>query len=309
MLGAGFGTRPTLDIPATDACRALDPAKKLSEGVKYFTPVALDVTGIESRHDGARPGGQRRRHHRDDRDRTATASTAFTPSRPLRRSTARAARFCPSSLHSAVTSPPTRPLTVHSATSSRGRPAASCGVLLTLSNAAKHSKDGQVVDVPSKDIMATAKPYFMYPGYTFVARPSLPRFIEVRVDLVFIGDASQQVLSSPMTWKEATNAVVGAASSGESDHGAAIVSNATFIPRQSRLTRSARRSRRSTSRRGCSVLAKLVGVPCGVAVKQVLNGTVAERRRPRVHELKINDDIMKKLMDKYGFYLTEKALS
>ncbi|GKT58880.1 saccharopine dehydrogenase [Colletotrichum tofieldiae] len=184
------------------------------------------------------------------------------------------------------------------------RPAPSCGVLLTLSNAAKHSKDSQVVDVPSKDIMATAT-------------PSLPRFIEVRVDLVFIGDASQQVLSSPMTWKEATNAVVGAASSGESDHGAAIVSNATpldtlcatlkkkhFEEAQERLLQDA-----DINPKGCSVLAKLVGVPCGVAVKQVLNGTIAERRRPRVHELKINDDIMKKLMDKYGFYLTEKALS
>ncbi|KAM6522492.1 saccharopine dehydrogenase, NADP+ L-glutamate-forming [Fusarium falciforme] len=50
MLGAGFVTRPTLDvltqsgIPVTVACRTLETAKKLSEGVNLATPISLDVS-------------------------------------------------------------------------------------------------------------------------------------------------------------------------------------------------------------------------------------------------------------------------
>ncbi|CRK21685.1 hypothetical protein BN1708_017890, partial [Verticillium longisporum] len=46
------------------------------------------------------------------------------------------------------------------------------GVLLALRNAAKYYQGGSVVDVQSKDLMGTAKPYFIYPGYAFVAYPN-----------------------------------------------------------------------------------------------------------------------------------------
>ena len=33
-------------------------------------------------------------------------------------------------------------------------------------------KDGKVEEVESQDLMGTAKPYFIYPGYAFVAYPN-----------------------------------------------------------------------------------------------------------------------------------------
>merc|ERR1711939_841076 len=50
MLGAGFVTKPTLDIlsdagiEVSVACRTLESAKKLSSGVKNAIPISLDVT-------------------------------------------------------------------------------------------------------------------------------------------------------------------------------------------------------------------------------------------------------------------------
>ncbi|OHW91651.1 saccharopine dehydrogenase [Colletotrichum incanum] len=219
-------------------------------------------------------------------------------------------------------------------------PWSSRGVLLALRNAAKYSKDGQVVDVSSKDLMAVPKPYFIYPGCAFVACPNrdstsynkrynTPEFIKVLVDIGFLGDAFRQVLWSFIAYKEATKAVVGAALSRPPSspmrrssppkekqrilnglRWIGIFSDQQITPRGNPLhTLCATLKGRCTSRRGYPALAKLVGVPCGVAVKLVLNGTIAERRRPRAHGLKINDHIMKELMDKYGFYLIEKALS
>ncbi|KAG9658271.1 saccharopine reductase, partial [Aureobasidium melanogenum] len=49
LLGAGFVTRPTAeilsdnDISVTVACRTLDSAKKLCEGLKNCSPISLDV--------------------------------------------------------------------------------------------------------------------------------------------------------------------------------------------------------------------------------------------------------------------------
>jgi len=50
LLGAGFVTRPTAeilsdhDISVTVACRTLESAKKLCEGLKNCSPISLDVT-------------------------------------------------------------------------------------------------------------------------------------------------------------------------------------------------------------------------------------------------------------------------
>ncbi|MCJ1248083.1 Saccharopine dehydrogenase [NADP(+), L-glutamate-forming] [Trapelia coarctata] len=58
MLGSGFVTRPTLDIlsdagiEVSVACRTLDSAKKLSEGVKLAKPISLDVTDDNLRQQG-----------------------------------------------------------------------------------------------------------------------------------------------------------------------------------------------------------------------------------------------------------------
>jgi saccharopine dehydrogenase (NADP+, L-glutamate forming) len=60
--------------------------------------------------------------------------------------------------------------------------------------------------------------------------------------------------------------------------------------------------------KGYSAMAKLVGVPCGVAVKQVLNGTISEKGILAPMSSKINDPLMEELR-KYGIFLVEKTVS
>ena len=270
------------------------------------------------------------------------------------------------------------------------------GVLLALRNAAKYYKDGKIVEVASKDLMATAKPYFIYPGYSFVAYPNrdstpykerynipeaetiirgtlryqgFPQFIRVLVEIGFLEDASQELLSTPVPWKEATKSILGAKSSSQSDLEAAIINKATFdsdeekyrilgglrwigifsdekvTPRGNPLDTlcatlekkmefaegerdfvmlqhkfaiehkdGSREVRTSTlceygDPAGYSAMAKLVGVPCGVAVKQVLDGTISEKGVLAPMTSKINDPLMKELKEKYGITMIEKTLS
>lgn len=129
------------------------------------------------------------------------------------------------------------------------------GVLLALRNSAKYWKDGEIVDVKSEDLMATAKPYFIYPGFAFVAYPNrdsttykqlynipeaetvirgtlrfqgFPEFIKVLVDIGFLQDSENEAFSSKSAWKDATAKLVGAASSSEQDIISKIESLATF---------------------------------------------------------------------------------
>jgi saccharopine dehydrogenase (NADP+, L-glutamate forming) len=46
------------------------------------------------------------------------------------------------------------------------------GVLLALRNQAAFYQDGEVKSVEGPELMAEAKPYFIYPGYAFVAYPN-----------------------------------------------------------------------------------------------------------------------------------------
>ena len=61
--------------------------------------------------------------------------------------------------------------------------------------------------------------------------------------------------------------------------------------------------------KGYSAMAKLVGIPCAVAVKQVLNGTLSEKGILAPMTRKINDPLMKELKDEYGIELHEKTLA
>ncbi|RKF72965.1 Saccharopine dehydrogenase [Golovinomyces cichoracearum] len=61
--------------------------------------------------------------------------------------------------------------------------------------------------------------------------------------------------------------------------------------------------------KGYSAMAKLVGVPCGVAVLQVLDGTISERGIIAPMSSKINNPLIKMLKEKYGIYLVEKTIS
>ncbi|CAN3373289.1 hypothetical protein DIURU_005214 [Diutina rugosa] len=129
------------------------------------------------------------------------------------------------------------------------------GVLLALRNFAKYWKDGEIVDVKSEDLMATAKPYFIYPGFAFVAYPNrdsttykqlynipeaetvirgtlrfqgFPEFIKVLVDIGFLSEEPAAIWDKPVPWKDATAQLVGAASSDEKDIVAKIDSLTKF---------------------------------------------------------------------------------
>lgn len=59
---------------------------------------------------------------------------------------------------------------------------------------------------------------------------------------------------------------------------------------------------------GYSAMAKTVGIPCGVAVLQVLNGTISEKGVLAPMSSKINDPLMKELKEKYNIECIEKTL-
>ncbi len=212
--------------------------------------------------------------------------------------------------------------------------------------------------------MATAKPYYIYPGFAFVAYPNrdstpfrerydipeaqtlvrgtlryqgFPEFIKVLVDIGFLSDEARDYLSSPISWKEATQKILGATSSSESDLESAISSKTAFpnnderdrilsglrwigvfsdekiTPRGNPLDTlcasleqkmqygpderdlvmlqhkfgiehkdGSKEVRTSTLCEygvpgGYSAMARLVGIPCGVAVKLVLDGTISQK--------------------------------
>lgn len=273
------------------------------------------------------------------------------------------------------------------------------GVLLALSNAAKYWLNGEVVNVKSEDLMATAKPYFVYPGYALVCYPNrdstnykelynipeaetvirgtlryqgFPEFIKVLVDIGFLKDASHEAFTAPIAWKDAVAKLIDASSSQEKDLIAKIDSLTHFkdeadrerilagfkwlglfsdnniTPKGNPLDtlcatleqlmqyetgekdlvilqhkfgiewpNGESETRTSTlvdvgaptgSGKGYSSMAKLVGVPCAVAVQQILDGTLNKVGLLAPMSSEINDSIMKTLKDDYGIYLTEKTI-
>lgn len=440
MLGAGFVTRPTLDIlsaagiPVTVACRTIASAQALSAGVSGANPISLDVNDDAAldaqvaKHDlvislipytfhaAVIQSAIRQKKHvvttsyvspammeldQQCKDAGITVMNeigldpgidhlyAIKTIDEVHKAGGKILTFL--SYCGGLPSPEDsdNPLGYKFSWSSRG-------VLLALRNAAKYWKDGQVVDVASEDLMVTAKPYFIYPGFAFVAYPNrdstpykerysipeaetiirgtlryqgFPEFIKVLVDIGFLSDVEQAIFKQSVSWKEATQKVLGTASSDQADLEAAILSKATFgsveektriisglrwigifsdekiTPRGNPLdclcatlekkmqfeggerdlvmlqhkfeiehkdgTREVRTSTLCEygDPKGYSAMAKLVGVPCGVAVKQVLNGTISEKGVLAPMSTNITEPLMKELKDQYGIYLKEKTLS
>ncbi|KAF2736958.1 saccharopine dehydrogenase-like protein [Polyplosphaeria fusca] len=271
------------------------------------------------------------------------------------------------------------------------------GVLLALRNAAKFYRDGKVVEVEGPELMKEAKPYFIYPGYAFVAYPNrdstpyrerysipeaqtivrgtlryqgFPEYIKALVDIGFLSEESKDFLKegSKLAWKEATAKIVGATSSKEEDLVWAISSRTKFAntdeknrildglrwiglfsgeeitPRGNPLDTlcaelekkmqyakgerdfvmlqhrfeienkdGSKETRTSTlaeygDPKGYSAMAKLVGVPCAVAVQQVLDGTIKEKGILAPMSPEICKPLMDTLTSKYGIAFKEKTI-
>ncbi|KAI1260079.1 Apo Saccharopine reductase [Xylariaceae sp. FL1019] len=441
MLGAGFVTRPTLDIlcesgvAVTVACRTLDSAKALSAGVRNAVPISLDVT------DDAALDAQAAQHD------LIISLIPYTFHATVIRSAIRQKKHV---VTTSYVSPAMLALDqqckdagitvmneigldpgidhlyavktiedVHRAGGKitsflsycGGLPAPECsgnplgykfswsprGVLLALRNAASFYQDGNIVNVAGPDLMATAKPYHIYPGFAFVAYPNrdstgykerynipeaqtiirgtlryagFPEFVKVLVDLGFLDDDAQPYCQEPSAWKHVMQQLLGATTANESDLIDAIISKAKFeneqqkshilagmrwlgmfsseqiTPRGNPLdticatlekkmqygdgerdlvilqhrfevelqdgTKQTRLSTLcdygSTEPGGYSAMAKLVGVPCAVAVQQVLNGTLSDKGVLAPMSSKINDALMKELKEKYGIYCKEEIV-
>ncbi|KAJ6016251.1 Saccharopine dehydrogenase [Penicillium herquei] len=255
--------------------------------------------------------------------------------------------------------------------------------------------DGKLVEIAGPDLMATAKPYFILPGFAFVGYPNrdstsfresygipeaqtvirgtlrfqgFPEFIKVLVDTGFLQDEANPIFEGASSWKEATRQFLGAASSSEKDLAAAVEAKTAFPSTEERdriingfrwiglfseepiiargnaldtlcatlekkmqyeegerdmvmlqhkfeieLKDGSKETRTSTlceygNPAGYSAMAKLVGVPCGVAVKQVLNGTLATKGVIAPMTMDICGPLIKELKEEYGIELIERTL-
>ncbi|KAH8588088.1 saccharopine dehydrogenase [Bisporella sp. PMI_857] len=441
MLGAGFVTRPTLDILSesgifvTVACRTLESAKSLSVGVKNTNPISLDVTNDQAldaelaKHDLVislipytfhatviKSAIRQKKHvvttsyvspamleldqQCKDAGITVMNEIGLDPGidhlyavktiEEVHREGGKITSFL--SYCGGLPAPENsgNPLGYKFSWSPRG-------VLLALRNSASFYQDGKIVNVAGPDLMATAKPYHIYPGFALVAYPNrdstgykerynipeaqtivrgtlryagFPEFVKVLVDIGFLKDEEQSYCKEPIPWKEATQKVLATPSSDEKDLIAAISANTAFkdneqrehilgglrwlgifssekiIPRgnpldticatlekkmqfgegerdlvilqhkfEVELKDGSKQTRLSTlceygsaEPGGYSAMAKLVGIPCAVAVKQVLNGTLSEKGVVAPMSSKINDSLIKELK-KYGIECKEEIVA
>ncbi|PFH54967.1 hypothetical protein XA68_11315 [Ophiocordyceps unilateralis] len=270
------------------------------------------------------------------------------------------------------------------------------GVLLALRNPAKFYQDGEIVNVADSDLMATAKPYHIYPGFALVAYPNrdstgykerynipeartiirgtlryvgFPEFIKVLVDIGFLQDDEQSCCKKATPWKEITQKIVAAPSSSEDDLIIAICAKTTFKDKEQRdhilaglrwlglfssekiiprgnpldticatlekkmqygegerdlvilqhkfeveLKDGTKQTRLSTlcdygssEPGGYSAMTKLVGVPCAVAVKQVLDGTISKKGILAPISSEINNPLIEEIK-KHGISCKEEII-
>ncbi|KAG0160044.1 hypothetical protein PDIDSM_7571 [Penicillium digitatum] len=255
------------------------------------------------------------------------------------------------------------------------------GVLLALRNAAKIYQDGKIVSIDGPDLMATAKPFFIYPGFAFVGYPNrdstpfrerygipeaqtvirgtlryqgFPEMIKVLVDIGFLNDAPNSVFDKATSWKEATKewAIASKTSFPNNDERDRLLSGLRWIglfsdeqttPRGNALDTlcatleqkmqygpgerdlvmlqhkfeienkdGSKETRTSTL---CeygtpitSAMARTVGIPCGVAVKQVLDGTISKTGVIAPVTWDICEPLIKTLKEDYGMELIERTL-
>ncbi|KAI1628215.1 saccharopine dehydrogenase [Exophiala viscosa] len=445
LLGAGFVTKPTVQILADAgvevivACRTLENAKKLCEGIKNTRPISLDVsdaTALDAEvekvdlvislipytyHATVIKSAIRKKKN--------VVTTSYV-SPAMMELDAQAKEAGITVMNEIGLDPGIDHLyavktieEVHKEGGSitsflsycGGLPApedsgktgglgyrfswSSRGVLLALRNSAKYYKDGKVVEIPGPELMGSAKPYYIYPGFAFVAYPNrdstpyrerynipeaktvirgtlryqgFPEIVKVLVDIGFLSEEEQPFLKSsdkPVTWAEATQKVIGSSSNKESDLIWAIDSKTKFksneekerilsglrelglfsdkpiSPRGNPLDtlcatleeklqyekgqrdmvmlqhkfeiehKDGRKETRTSTLvdygdpNGYSSMAKLVGVPCGVACLMVLDGRLKQKGILAPVTWDVAEPILTELKEKYGIYLNEETVA
>nr|OQO24674.1 Saccharopine dehydrogenase [NADP(+), L-glutamate-forming] [Rachicladosporium sp. CCFEE 5018] len=276
------------------------------------------------------------------------------------------------------------------------------GVLLAARNTGVYYENGEKKTTPGSELMSTAKPYRIYPGYAFEAYPNrdstpfrerynipeaqllirgtlryqgAPAFIQKLTDLGFLStdeiDILKKTSTEPPTWAEAFAKILGASSHSEADLVLAVAGKTSFKDEEERnqiiaglrwigvFSSTERIEPRSTpldvlcaslekkmqyekgerdmvmlqhkffiewadgkketrtstlveygepeGSGGYSAMAKLVGVPCAVAVKMVLDGEIKDRGVLAPVTPELSEPIRIKLKEQYGIELTEKS--
>jgi len=441
LLGAGFVTRPTVDVlgksgvKVTVACRTLEKAKALAKGIPNATAISLDVNNSDALdaevakvdvvislipytfHATVIKSAIRKKKN--------VVTTSYV-SPAMMELNAQAKEAGITVMNEIGVDPGVDHLSavltideVHKAGGKilsfksycGGLPApedsdnplgykfswSSRGVLLALRNQAKYYQDGQIKEVEGPELMAEAKPYFIYPGYAFVAYPNrdstpykerynipeaqtiirgtlryggFPEYIKRLVDIGFLSEDPKDFLKEgeKRTWRDATAKIVGATSDKDEDIVWAISSRTKFAsseekdrilsglrwiglisdeqitPRGNPLdtlcaTLEQKMQYEEGERdfvmlqhrfeienkdgskvvrtetlaeygdpKGYSAMAKLVGVPCAIAVQQVLDGTLSEKGILAPMSPEICRPLMKTLEDKYNVHFKGKTV-
>ncbi|CAK1360447.1 unnamed protein product [Cercospora beticola] len=273
------------------------------------------------------------------------------------------------------------------------------GVLLAARNTATFYQDNKKAEIEGKDLMRSAKPYFIYPGYAFEAYPNRdstpyrqrydipeaetlirgtlryqgnPSIVQTFRDLGLLSEEPQDYLKQPIAWKEAFAKIVGSSSHDVKDLEWAVSSKTQFSsneakdrilaglrwyglfsddkiePRGTPLDvlcatlekkqqyeqgerdfvmlqhkfeitwQDGRKEMRTSTLAeygepegsgGYSAMAKLVGVPCAVAVLLVLNGKIQQKGVLAPVTPELVEPIRVELKEKYGIELKEKTLA
>ncbi|KAK3716825.1 saccharopine dehydrogenase (NADP+, L-glutamate-forming) [Vermiconidia calcicola] len=273
------------------------------------------------------------------------------------------------------------------------------GVLLAARNTAQFYENGKKETIPGENLMSSAKPYHVYPGFAFEAYPNRdstpyrerynipeaqtiirgtlryqgnPALVQTFRDLGLLSEDQHDFLKSKIAWKDAFAKIVGSSSNSEKDLTESVTSkkkfNSTeekdriiaglrwvglfsdeqiepkgtpldclcatlqdkmkyekgerdFIMLQHKFAiehkDGSKETRTSTlvdygdpeGSGGYSVMARLVGVPCAVAVLMVLNGEIKDKGILAPVTPELAEPIRLKLKDEYGIDLKEKTLA
>ncbi|PNP75166.1 hypothetical protein FNYG_11492 [Fusarium nygamai] len=169
------------------------------------------------------------------------------------------------------------------------------GAHLSWYNSATFLRDGKVVEIPNKYLMAEAKPYHVLDGYSFLAYPNRdpvlfreaygipeahtviwgslryegnPALVKASIDLGWI-DTETPWLKDGLTWAQIQKQATGVESTAELDLISRVDQLCTFPPLTNNTITTPLEPFGELD--GYSAISKSVGVTCGIATRLLLN--------------------------------------